>query len=135
MQHRVPLTPAALKVLEGMTRRGDDALIFAGRERHKPISDMSMTMLMRRMGCNAVPHGWRSCFRDWAGDHGWPRDLAEAALAHTLGKVESAYARSDLVKRRRPMMEAWSAYLTHETAQVVPIKNARDMGISGRAAT
>ena len=74
---------------------------------------MSLTAVMRRMDVDAVPHGFRSTFRDWAGDRtNYPRDMAEAALAHKLeNKVEEAYRRGDALEKRREMMQAWADYL------------------------
>jgi hypothetical protein len=63
-------------------------------------------------GGRCVPHGWRSTFRDWSGDHtSYPRDLCEAALAHIVGGVEGAYRRGDAVERRRPLMQDWAIFL------------------------
>lgn len=111
--HRVPLVPRAFEILsEARLLWPDSDLVFPGRS-GKPLSDMSFTMLMRRLGRSEVPHGLRSTFRDWAAESRWERDLAEAALAHVLSsKVEAAYQRSDLLEARRPMMEAWAAFLS-----------------------
>lgn len=113
-EHRVPLTDAALALL-GKSTEGtpDDALIFGSEAKlGKPISDMSMTAVLRRMERNDITvHGFRSTFRDWAGETtGFPREVIEAALAHGIkDKAEAAYARSDLFEKRRKLMEAWSA--------------------------
>ena len=77
----------------------------------KPLSNSTISKLVRENGINAVPHGMRSSFRDWCRDSGVPREIAEAALAHTVGGVEGAYARSDLLEARRPIMEQWAHYL------------------------
>ena len=76
------------------------------------LSDMTLTAVLRRMKVPAVPHGFRSTFRDWAGERtNYPRDLAENALAHTLeSKVEAAYRRGDDLEKRRKMMEDWAAF-------------------------
>jgi integrase len=110
-EHRVPLSPAALmllKVLPGI--RGTD-LVFPA-PRGGPLSDMTLTAVVRRMGVDAVPHGFRSTFRDWAGERtNFPRDAAEMALAHAIGdKVEAAYRRGDLFEKRRRMMADWAAF-------------------------
>ena len=115
-EHRVPLSKAAIGLLEIMPRLEGTELIFPGMK-SQPLSDMSISAVMRRMKVDAVPHGFRSAFRDWAGDRtAFPRDLAEAALAHTLGTVEAAYRRSDALEKRREMMEAWSTFLSSSTA-------------------
>lgn len=110
-EHRVPLTPEAIANLG--SKRDDAALIFGSETKPgKPISDMSMTAVLRRMGRDAITvHGFRSTFRDWAGETtGFPREVIEAALAHGIkDKAEAAYARSDLFDKRRKLMEAWAA--------------------------
>ena len=112
-EHRVPLTDAALTLL-GQRAEGipDDALIFGSEAKPgKPISDMSMTAVLRRMKRTDITvHGFRSTFRDWAGETtGFPREVIEAALAHGIkDKAEAAYARSDLFDKRRKLMEAWA---------------------------
>lgn len=108
-EHRVPLTPEAIACLG--PKRDDAALIFRSETKPgKPISDMSMTAVLRRMERNTITvHGFRSTFRDWAGETtGFPREVIEAALAHGIkDKAEAAYARSDLFVKRRKLMEAW----------------------------
>lgn len=110
-EHRVPLSDAAVALLKALPRFNDCEMLFPG-SKGKPLSDMSLTAVMRRMEVDAVPHGFRSSFRDWAGDHTeYPRDLAETALAHKLeSKVEAAYRRSDALERRREMMNAWAKF-------------------------
>ncbi len=109
VEHRVPLSTHCMAVLRAMPRMAGTDLIFPA-PRGKALSDMSLTAVLRRMECDAVPHGFRSTFRDWAGDHtSYARDLAEDALAHTLqNKVEAAYRRGDALERRRPMMQDWA---------------------------
>ena len=87
------------------------------------MSDMTLTKVLRYTGLaeHATVHGFRSSFRDWCADSGKPRELAEAALAHTVGGVEGAYFRSDLFERRRRLMDEWAAYLTGEDAKVVAL--------------
>ncbi len=114
--HVVPLAPRALAVLEEVAklRTSDDpaALLFPGERSGKPLSDMTLTMLLRRMEVQATAHGFRSSFRDWCAEAtNFPREVAEAALAHALeSKVEAAYRRSDLLEKRRKLMEAWAGY-------------------------
>ncbi len=117
-EHRVPLSEAALALLGG--KRGGDKLTFESEAKpDKPISDMSMTAVLRRMERQDITvHGFRSTFRDWAGETtGFPREVIEAALAHGIkDKAEAAYARSDLFDKRRTLMEAWAT-----------VANARDI--------
>ncbi len=110
--HRVPLAPRTVEILmDCRTLWPTSDLVFPGRD-GKSLSDMTLTMLMRRLNRTEVPHGMRSSFRDWCADNRWDRDLAEAALAHVLAsKVEASYRRSDLLDARRPMMEAWAEFL------------------------
>ena len=114
--HRVPLCQTARRVLE-RAREIDDGsgLVFpSATKSRKPLSDSTLSKLLRELGVAMVPHGLRSSFRDWCGETGVPRELAEAALAHVVKGVEGAYARSDLLERRRPLMEAWGQYVMAE---------------------
>lgn len=108
-EHRVPLSESAIRILNALPHQDATDLIFKA-PRGGQLSDMTMTAVMRRMEVDAVPHGFRSTFRDWAREHtNYPRDLAEQALAHALdNKVEAAYRRGDALEKRREMMEAWS---------------------------
>lgn len=116
-EHRVPLSDSALTLL-GQRAEGipDDTLVFGSEAKPgKPISDMSMTAVLRRMErADITVHGFRSTFRDWAGETtGFPREVIEAALAHGIrDKAEAAYARSDLFDKRRDLMTAWAATAT-----------------------
>ena len=112
-EHRVPLSRRALDVLED-ARSLDDGpgLIFPGRS-GRPLSDMTFTVLLRRLNIPCVPHGFRSSFRDWAAEKtDAPHAVMEAALAHVVGdSTEAAYFRSDLFDRRRALMTQWADYL------------------------
>lgn len=111
--HRVPLSDEALAILEPLLEMKSD-YVFEGQKRHKPLSNMAMLMLLRRMGVESVTvHGFRSTFRDWAGEiANAPREVAEMSLAHKVGSdVERAYGRSDLLKRRRILMDQWSQFV------------------------
>jgi integrase len=115
-EHRVPLTAEMLAILEPLKAMASD-YVFEGQKRHRPLSNMSMLMLLRRMGRDAFTvHGFRSSFRDWASEAAnAPRELAEAALAHQVGSdVERAYARSDLLERRQGIANLWSSHVTIE---------------------
>ena len=112
-EHRVPLSDAAMALLQALPKvAGADAVFPAPRG--GVLSDMTLTAVMRRMGLEAVPHGFRSTFRDWASERtNYPREAAEMALAHTIGdKVEAAYRRGDLFDKRRRMMGEWAAFLS-----------------------
>ena len=110
-EHRVPLSKHAIALLRAQPRIENCPYIFPGRKLG-PLSDMSLSKVMRDMVVDAVPHGFRSSFRDWVGDETtYPRELAEQALAHVLeSKVEAAYRRRDALEKRRKMMEEWSFY-------------------------
>ena len=124
--HRVPLSDAALAVLEqARPLRDDPGLLFPSPTRRgKPLSDMTLTKILRDNGLSdrATVHGFRSAFRDWVADTGKAREIAEAALAHTVGGVEGAYFRSDLYERRAVLMQQWAAYVTGDDAKVVVLR-------------
>lgn len=110
--HVVPLSARAIEILKSIKHMPDDMFVFRGLRLGKHISNMAMLQLMRRMEYTAVPHGMRSSFRDWVADMtDYPRELAEAALAHVVGdKTEAAYLRSNRLERRRAMMDDWAKY-------------------------
>jgi len=111
--HRVPLTNEMLEIIEPLKAMQSE-FVFEGQKRHAPLSNMSMLMLLRRMGIEGVTvHGFRSTFRVWASEAiGADREVAEMSLSHTIGNaVERAYDRSDLLDRRRVLMEKWSEYV------------------------
>ncbi|WP_247743865.1 site-specific integrase [Shimia sp. R9_3] len=113
-EHRVPLTDEMLAIIRPL-RDMQSEYVFEGQKRHQPLSNMSMLMLLRRMKVEGVTvHGFRSTFRDWAAEEAnAPREVAEKSLAHTVGSdVERAYARSDLLEKRRDLMRLWSQYVT-----------------------
>jgi integrase len=109
--HRIPLSAEAVKVLESLPARSGP--LFRSRYGDdKPLSGMAMEMILRRMDVDVTVHGFRSTFRDWAGEMtDAPREVAEAALAHTVGNnAELAYRRGDALEKRRKLMEAWGTY-------------------------
>ena len=125
-EHVIPLSGAALAVLERMKKwrvKADDAavLVFPGTKRAMPISDMTLTKVMRDMGLEAVPHGFRSSFKDWASEiTSFPNELSEAALAHAIpNKAEAAYRRGNMLEKRRVMMAAWGGYCFSEGGKVI----------------
>jgi integrase len=112
-EHRVPLSPAALEILDRTPQERRQGLVFPGAVPGRPISNMAMLMLLRRLGRdNVTVHGFRSTFRDWAAERtGFPAEVAEMALAHAVGdKVEAAYRRGDLFEKRRQIMAAWAKF-------------------------
>ena len=131
-EHRVPLSGPALTVLrEAAQLRPDphpNALVFPGKLA-KPLSNMAMLALLRRMGRgDLTTHGFRSTFRDWCAETtNYPREVAEAALAHTLDdKVEAAYRRGDLIEKRSRLMADWAAFCgrAEPAGEVVPLHAA-----------
>jgi integrase len=119
-EHRVALSRAAVALLRGLlplrgASQDPDPLVFPGRQQGRSLSVMAMAMVLRRLERGDLTvHGFRSTFRDWAGETtAHPREVVEAALAHRLGdKVEQAYARGDLFSKRRVLMEDWAAHCT-----------------------
>jgi integrase len=115
-EHRVPLSTAACVILSEMELLRHGAYVFPGLSPNRPLSSAALEKLlcrMNRMNRRGVTvHGFRSTFRDWAGNRThYPRELAEHALAHTIGdRAEQAYRRDDALERRRPMMEEWAAF-------------------------
>jgi Phage integrase family len=111
-EHRVPLSGRAVAIVKELAEAKTGEFVFPGQRPGKPLSGMALEMILRRMKIEATPHGFRSAFRDWAGDatH-FPRELAEAALAHVAGDAtEQAYRRGDALEKRRSLMEAWAQY-------------------------
>lgn len=113
-EHRVPLTPQVMTLLNALTE--NKGFLFPGQAKGKPLSNMAMSMLLRRMEiADATVHGFRSSFRDWCGEStDEPGEIAEMALAHEVGnKVEQAYRRGDALEKRRKLMTMWSDYLSN----------------------
>lgn len=114
-EHRVPLTDRCLAILEEAKalKQSNSDLIFPGTREDRPLSDMTLSKLMKELAIPAVPHGFRSSFRDWAGEAtAHPREVIEFALAHVIkDKAEAAYARSDLFEKRRTLMEDWTQFI------------------------
>jgi integrase len=128
-EHRVPLSDAVLAILEDLRKVQQGEFIFPGGRAGRPISNMAMTMTLRRMGRGELTvHGFRSSFRDWAAERTtFPAEVAEMALAHTVSdKVEAAYRRGDLFQKRRHLSEAWAKFCAAgpTIGQVVPIRTA-----------
>ena len=131
-EHRVPLCGRAMEILdEARKLGGGNPLVFTLGD-GQPIFDKRLRRLLRKLEIAAVPHGFRSSFRDWAAeetDH--TREVVEAALAHVVGnKVEAAYRRTDLFDRRRRLMDDWAAYLAgapREPEATTPRGNAAEL--------
>jgi integrase len=120
--HRVPLSDRAVAILDGLEKARTSEYVFPGQRAGQPLSVTTLEMVLHRMKLeNATVHGFRSSFRDWAGDRtSFPREVAEAALAHAVGdETEAAYRRSDGLEKRRKLMEAWAAYCEPKSASSV----------------
>lgn len=128
IENRVPLSGRAVEILTELNaaRLADNPHVFPGAKRGRPLSGMSMEMTIRRMKADCTVHGFRSSFRDWAGEAtAFPRDVAELALAHKVGDaVERAYRRGDALAKRRALMDAWAAFIEAKPANVVPLSRA-----------
>jgi integrase len=130
-EHRVPLSDAALAILDRLAEDRQGEFIFAGGRAGCPLSNMAMLVLLRRMKRDDLTvHGLRSTFRDWAAERtSFQNEVIEMALAHAIGdKVEAAYRRGDLFDKRRRLMDAWAAYCDTKpaTVAVVPIRRAAE---------
>ena len=148
-EHRVPLAREAGDLLRALPRMEGSSYVFFAPQGGM-LSDMTLSAIMRRMqqaeehagrtgyldprsGRSAVPHGLRSTFRDWAAERGFERDMAEMALAHTVGsEVERAYRRTDMLERRRAMLNAWVDFLRGGATISMALQEAgtsRSMGV------
>lgn len=124
-EHKVPLSQRAVEILEGLPREGD--YVFPGGKADKPLSNMALLATLRRMERpDLTGHGFRSTFRDWCAEQtAFPAEVAEMALAHVVSdKVEAAYRRGDLFRKRAQLMDAWGRYCGAERAAggVVPMR-------------
>jgi len=126
-EHRVPLSPRAVDIARQMLEQKADYL-FPGTKPGKPISNMTMLGLLRRMGVDVTVHGFRSAFRDWAAEQtNFAHEVCEMALAHTIpNAAERAYRRGDLFEKRRKLMDAWATYLDtpQQESSVVTLRSA-----------
>lgn len=130
-EHRVPLSDAAVAVLREMLLLRDEHhgdLVFPGQRRGGLMSDQTLSAVLRRMKRAETVHGFRAAFRTWCGETGKPPDIAEAALAHTQGKLHETYQRGDLLERRRKLMDQWAEFcsrsLPAEGGNVVELHGA-----------
>jgi integrase len=129
-EHIVPLSDDVLAIVKRMQKGRTNQYVFPGARDNAPLSDMSLTAVLRRMGRgDLTAHGFRSTFRDWAAEcTGYPAEMAEMALAHTVSdKVEAAYRRGNLLQKRIRMMQDWAKWCAKplEQGQVVPIKQKK----------
>lgn len=125
--HRVPLSPAAVSLLQHQPRHADNALVFPGT-RGRSMSDATLAAVLKRMDIPATVHGFRSTFRDWTAEYtSTPHHVAEMALAHTIrNQAEAAYRRGDLLEKRRRLMEQWAEFCASTTASVVTVTPIRE---------
>lgn len=123
-EHRVPLSDRAIEILKALPREADNSHLFCGARRGKSISNMAMLECLRDLAPGLTVHGFRSAFRDWAGDQtNFPRDIVEMALAHTIQGVEAAYRRGSALAKRRKLMEAWEGFcMTMKGGKVVALR-------------
>jgi integrase len=119
-EHRVPLSARAQEIVATMAALRTGDFVFPGQKHNRPLSNMALEMLLRRLKVDATVHGFRSSFRDWVAEQtDVPREVAEAALAHVHeNKVEAAYRRSDSFEKRRQLMNAWCEFVLQSGAVV-----------------
>lgn len=124
-EHRIPLSDRAVEIVAELAEARTSKFVFPGQQTSKPLSNMAMSMQLRRMGLKDITtHGFRSSFRDWSGETtSFPREVIEHALAHRIpDKAEAAYARGTLLEKRRALMEAWAVYCEpHSVGNVVAL--------------
>lgn len=124
-EHRIPLSQASAVLLNELKKNKSSEFIFPGMKKGKPLSNMSMTLVLRRMGRgDLTTHGFRSTFRDWVAEQtNFPRRVAEIALAHKLkDAAEAAYQRGDMLDKRKQMMDAWADYCFPTKSKVVKLR-------------
>jgi integrase len=129
-EHDVPLTSAMLQLLDAMPRIPGNPHVFPGRLSGGRLAPTSMQRWIRvsHEDDTITVHGFRTTFRTWAAEcTDYPREIAEMALAHTVGnQVEAAYQRSKLIEKRRPLMEAWGEFVTKPPAKIIPLRASGD---------
>ena len=135
-EHRVPLAPAAITLLRSMPKLAASTKVFPS-PKGKALSDMALSQLMRgmrergKLTVAAVPHGFRSTFRDWAAEQtSFPDEIRKVASGHTVGdSVQQSYQRTDLLDKRRQLMELWATFLgnpsVNKAGKVTPIRATR----------
>ena len=132
-EHRVPLSPRALEIIHDLYQRRESEFLFPGQKGWRGLSNMAMLKTLAVMGRgDLTTHGFRSELSDWCGEQtNFPREVAEAALAHRIGnEVEQAYRRGDALEKRRRMMEAWAAFCCQarsNVGKVLPLHAAKQV--------
>ena len=128
LNHRVPLTGRMIKLLKSLPRESDDGLVFVGHKANTLIGKMVLPDLIDAMGYDATVHGMRASFKSWASEQtAYPSEIIEFSLAHVVGSAsEQAYQRSDVLEKRRLLMEQWSTFVTtpRKAGSVTPIRKA-----------
>jgi integrase len=125
----MPLSGRVVSILKQMAELKTGEFVFPGHSRGKPLSNMAMETMLRRMTIeDATVHGFRSSIRDWARNvSSFPREVTETALAHVVGdKAEQAYRRSDALDKRRKLMDAWASYCEPKTSSNVGVLQLRE---------
>jgi integrase len=127
VEHRAPLSGRAMTIIEQMGKVRTSEYVFPGDREARPLSNMALGMVLQRMQVPVTVHGFRSAFRDWCGETtSFPREIAEAALAHVVGDAtERAYRRGDALEKRRKLMEAWGSFCEPKAANIVPMVRSR----------
>jgi integrase len=122
-QHRVPLSARAVAIIEAMQMVRVSDYVFPGYKCDRPLGDMALHLVRERMEIPYTVHGFRSSFRDWCGEAtNFPREVAEAALAHVVGdETERAYRRGDALEKRRKLMDAWAAHCEPKEFNVITL--------------
>lgn len=128
-EHRVPLTDRAAAILNSLKRGKPTDFVFQSARRSKPLSNMALLECLRDLRDGITVHGFRSSFRDWVGDETmFPREIAEAALAHGItDETEAAYRRGDALNRRRELMDSWGGFLAADVGKVISMAGKRSM--------
>ncbi len=123
-EHRVPLSPRCVTILRHMAKARVSDFVFPGERADRPVSGNTLRVILRRLGADATVHGFRSTFRDWCGDRTtYPREVAEAALAHLTGDaVERTYRRGDAFDKRCELMRTWANYCEPKAGNVVTLR-------------
>ncbi len=127
IEHRVPLSDRAMEIVRKMEESRLSAFLFPGRKSERPLAPMALIIVLRRAHLDVTAHGFRSAFRDWCGERtAFPRDVAEAALAHAVGdETERAYRRGDALEKRRKLMDAWGKFCEPKaTGNVVALRRS-----------
>jgi integrase len=131
-EHRVPLSAAALAILEDMAAVRMGEFVFPGSRSGRALSDTALRAAIQTAGSDTTVHGFRSSFRDWAGNEtNFPREIAEQALAHAIGNaVEVAYRREDALEKRRLLMQSWADFCARlaGTGDVIPLRQRAEIG-------